>query len=1260
MLLEFLWWLKQVPRSRRGVDWLRAGLVLAGVPWLAPTGWALDPAQRADGYSIAGWFTEDGLPSSKIRAVFQARDGYLWLVTEQGLARFDGSRFTVFTQESNPELLSSYFMDGCEGPDGSRWFSGNTGIYRWVGSRFERFGVTQGLPSDYVRSLSLAPDGAVLAGTNHGYRFVRDGQVVGRPQAAADDNLLSTVFCFRQTADGNRWIGSATGLWRLVGERLEKAAESPGNALVYGLLVLPDGGFLIGSSAGLRRVHPDGRVEDIGQNAELKGRQVQCLLRDRHDNIWIGTSAGLFRLSQGRIAAALYERLGAGTIVGLCEDHEGAIWVGSNVGLFRLKDTAFSGIGATGGANQLSAYPVMEVRDGSWWFGTFGSGVYRYDRGQVAPVPMTASFVDRRVYCLEQDTSGRVWVGSTSGLFAVAEDGSSTDYTVRSELGAWQKKLAANPRLPLPGIVHLRVNSMAPDAQGGMWIGTVGALYHASEGQFHAYTTADGLPSYFIRYVLCARDGDVWITTPPDGLIRPENTVARLHQGRWTVFGAKEGLAYEYVRALYEDSTGAIWVTTDGRGLRRFKDGVWHAYSVEEGLSDNRIAGIVEDNLGFLWIGSPLGLMRIARQEFDDLDAGRSPRLHSRLFNRSDGMLHTECNPPSSPSMWKTRDGHILVATEVGVIVVGPTAVAFNRLPPPVHVEHLAVNGAEVDISRPVSIAPGSRDFEIRYTAVSLLAPEKVRFKVMLQPLDAGWVDQEGRRDIRYPRLPPGDYTFSVIGSNNDGVWNETGASLAFTVRPFFYQTVWFRALLVLAAFGGIAAVVSWRLRKLRLRSAELKRQNVELEHRIAERTAELAKSYEALRSSEYFYHSLVESLPQIIVRKDAESRFTYANDAFGELLGQPVAQLIGKSDRDFYPPEQAAKFLEDDVRLMRSGQTLEYENVVEKTGQKKRYLHVKKVPLYDAQRQPMGVQLLFWDMTVFRETEEQLRLAQKELIETSRLAGIAEVATGVLHNLGNALNSVNTSAALALERLRKSKLPSVRKAAQLLLQQGDRLGEFFATDPRGRQLPGYLDQLAEHLQTERSEAIQELEALQHSIDHIKEIVAAQQSFAHVSGIVEIVPPAEIVEYALRISETSLTRHGVTVVREFSPAPAVKVERQKVLQVLVNLIRNAKEAMNEYRQSDKRLVLGVRVAPAGAVQIYAIDNGVGIAPENLTRIFAFGYTTKVTGHGFGLHSSANAAKEMGGSLVAHSEGPGKGATFILELPPADPASTPTA
>jgi C4-dicarboxylate-specific signal transduction histidine kinase len=244
----------------------------------------------------------------------------------------------------------------------------------------------------------------------------------------------------------------------------------------------------------------------------------------------------------------------------------------------------------------------------------------------------------------------------------------------------------------------------------------------------------------------------------------------------------------------------------------------------------------------------------------------------------------------------------------------------------------------------------------------------------------------------------------------------------------------------------------------------------------------------------------------------------------------------------------------------------------------------------------------------------------------------------------------VNTTTSATATRIRRSKVASLGKAAQLLSDHSDRLPEFLSSDPRGRQLPAYLNQLATHLETERDEILAELQALQASVDHIKEMVAAQQQHARVSGITEIVPASELVEYALHIAEASLKRHHIVVNRELAPALHVRVERHKALQIIGNLIGNAKDALNEADRSGKTITLGVRPAGESRVQIYVADNGTGISPENLTRVFAFGFTTKKTGHGFGLHSSALAAEEMGGSLRATSDGPGRGATFLLELP----------
>jgi two-component system, NtrC family, sensor kinase len=283
-------------------------------------------------------------------------------------------------------------------------------------------------------------------------------------------------------------------------------------------------------------------------------------------------------------------------------------------------------------------------------------------------------------------------------------------------------------------------------------------------------------------------------------------------------------------------------------------------------------------------------------------------------------------------------------------------------------------------------------------------------------------------------------------------------------------------------------------------------------------------------------------------------------------------------------------------------------------------------------------------------QAEEALRISQQKLLETSRLAGMAEVATGVLHNVGNVLNSVNVSAGLVVEKLRRSKAPKLAKAAALLTQHNGNVGEYLTHDPNGQKLPGYLAKLGEFFVAENAELLEEVDQLGRNIEHIKEVVAMQQSYAKVSGVFENLPAHRLVEDAISMNIGAFERHGVAVERQFSPVPLVRVDRHKVLQILINLLRNAKYALDESKRPDKRITISVFAVNERNVHIVVADNGIGISPENLTRIFAHGFTTREEGHGFGLHSGALAARAMGGSLSVASVGAGHGATFTLELP----------
>jgi signal transduction histidine kinase len=306
-------------------------------------------------------------------------------------------------------------------------------------------------------------------------------------------------------------------------------------------------------------------------------------------------------------------------------------------------------------------------------------------------------------------------------------------------------------------------------------------------------------------------------------------------------------------------------------------------------------------------------------------------------------------------------------------------------------------------------------------------------------------------------------------------------------------------------------------------------------------------------------------------------------------------------------------------------------------------------MPLYDENGKIAGTFGISKDVTAIKETEAELAQTHKRLLDASRQAGMAEVATSVLHNVGNVLNSVNVSTSLIAEKIQKSKVANVVKVVELVRAHQNDLGNFFVNDPKGKQVPDYLVKLAEHLAQEQQGMLKEIGSLLNNVVHIKEIVAMQQGYAKAAGIVELLKASDLVEDAIRMNRGAVDRHNIKIIRDFNEVPVLTTDKHKVLQILINLIRNSKYACDDSERHDKQITLQLRNGD-DRVKISVIDNGIGIAPENLTRIFSHGFTTRKEGHGFGLHSGAIAARELGGTLTARSEGIGRGATFTLELP----------
>lgn len=408
----------------------------------------------------------------------------------------------------------------------------------------------------------------------------------------------------------------------------------------------------------------------------------------------------------------------------------------------------------------------------------------------------------------------------------------------------------------------------------------------------------------------------------------------------------------------------------------------------------------------------------------------------------------------------------------------------------------------------------------------------------------------------------------------------------------------------------------------------------------------------------DHLLRAFLDNVPDHVYFKDRESRFLLLSRAMLQKHGLPDSRvLIGKTDFDVFDESHARPAFEDEQRIMATGEPIvnKLEKEVWADGEVT-WCVTSKMPLRDSSGAIVGTFGISRDVTTSRRLQEQLETTHKELVDASRKAGMADVATGVLHNVGNVLNTVNIAADQIAEGLRKSRVEGVTKLAELLEEQTHDLAGFFASS-RGRQVPVYVAQLAEHLNGERERLLSELAELRRSIDHIKDVVAMQQSFAGSPGMTEPLEPVALVEDSLRLNVAALIRHDVRVVRDFAPAPKVLGDRSRVLQILVNLVRNAKHALDDGAPAEKRMTLRVEPAGPDRVRLIVADNGMGVAPEHLGRIFEHGFTTRKNGHGFGLHSAAIAAAEMDGKLSVRSEGVGKGAEFILELPvaPESPA-----
>jgi signal transduction histidine kinase/ligand-binding sensor domain-containing protein len=769
---------------------------------------ALDPGKALTQYHVDTWTTADNLPQNSVTAILQSRDGYLWLGTYGGLGRFDGVRFATFDTANTPELLSNGIQALLEDRVGAVWIATNGGgLTRCQGGRFTTTTAAEGLPSDIVRCLKAGRDGSLWIGTNDGLSRFQGGRFTN---LTTKEGLTNGVVRALEEDETGLWIGTnGGGLDRLEGDTLTHLTDRDGlpSNFVFALLRTRDGSLWIGTNGGGLARRDQGKIRTFTTRDGLPSNIIWSLHEDAGGTLWVGTyGGGIARFRNGRFEAlGSRDGLSNDFVRALASDREGSLWIGTYAGgLCRLRDGKFTTYTTREGLGHDFARTVLEDRDGALWVGTTGGGLCRL-RADRFRCWSAADGLAEGIRALHQDPAGNLWVGTDgAGLF-------------RFEGGRFRRVETGG------GLSHANVGAISDDGQGGLWIGTNGGgLVHFAGGRFTDHRAAEGRAGNFILATLVDRRGVVWAGTDGAGL-------ARLEDGRFTTVRRKDGLAGDIVFCLYEDAAGALWVGTSG-GLSRYQEGRFTSFTTRQGLVDDVVFQILEDGEGRFWLSGNKGISRVAKADLEALARGERASISPVRYGTADGMKSNECSGVAQPAGARGKDGRLWFPTTRGVVVIDPAHIAVNPLVPPVEIEEVVVDG---EPAASLDFPPGRARWEFHYTAPSFLAPGRVQFKYRLEGFDPDWVPADTRRTAYYTRLPPGRYTFHVIASNPDGVWNEAGAKVELSVRPFFWETRWFYALCALGAgLGGF--------RTFRLRVRQLREHKRELEALVAVRTRDL------------------------------------------------------------------------------------------------------------------------------------------------------------------------------------------------------------------------------------------------------------------------------------------------------------------------------------------------------------------------------------------------------------------------------------
>ena len=858
---------------------LRGLLAVALLLSCLPPVRALEPTTPLANYGRQLWGMENGLPQNTVQALAQTKDGFVWLGTEVGLVRFDGNSFAFFDKNSTPALPGNDVRCLLETRDGALWIGTSEGLARWKSGEVTAFTTKDGLPGNVVRALNLDYGGGLWVWMDGGLaklkgeRFVFGGDWLPSDAITAVTAHGESGFWIETVNDeavrGNEGKTRVAAQVMLHKEEFEFLARLPGPVSAVSsknMLVVGRGDIVLGPWEGV--------LTSLAVGHDLPGTRIQTLFADREGSLWIGTNGGLSRWTLGKLERLpVTDPLSSASVLAIMEDREGNLWVGTETGgLHILRDQRFRTLGAREGLSSDNTTAVVEDGAGTLWVGTNGSGLNALHRSssgknQVKTYSVLNGLMSDVILSLAAAPNGDVWVGTPDGLNRIR--GSKVEAFTSAD-----------------GLPDDFIRSLLADADGSLWIGTRRGLTHwtglkagaISGGRMETYTQSNGLGNDLVGAMARDAHGDLWVATLAG--------LSRLHEGKIEIFSTRDGLLSNVITALatrkgaapaFGDETLLIGTQDSGWNLwngEQFFIGVGDTLNLRSGQSFSSgmdhasIRAILDDEQGHLWFATGTGIARCD----DEPGINRSPCME---FGSADGLRSRETATNSHPSAWRSRDGHLWFATPKGLVEIDPAHFPVNTVPPPVALERFAVDDIPLPLHAAGSslrVAAGHVHFQFDYAGLSFTAPQKVRYRFILDGFDHGWTEAGALRSAYYTNIPPGRYTFRVQAANNDGLWNTEGTALAFELLPHFYQTIWFYALLLAGAAGVIVLLL-----RLRLRHAESEFRAV-----LGERNRIAREIHDTLAQGYVGISVQLEVLAELLHRNEAEAAARHLDSTRG------------------------------------------------------------------------------------------------------------------------------------------------------------------------------------------------------------------------------------------------------------------------------------------------------------------------------------------------------------------------------------------